>query len=129
MYVAGYGFDLGDFDPAVIETYRTEGQGLVGLPLQAWPFVLYYNRDLFDQAGLPYPPQEFGALYEGRPWDLDALADLGMRLTLDAKGNDATSARFDMQLTPQLPASLVQPLQAKAGLASARRDALAIVRD
>jgi hypothetical protein len=25
--------------------------------------MIYYNRELFDEAGLNYPPQEFGALY------------------------------------------------------------------
>lgn len=93
-YAREYRFDLSDFDPAVIEAHRTE-QGLVALPLDAWPLLLYYNRDLFDAAGAAYPPQAFGAPYEGRPWDIDALAELGMQLTLDNRGNNATSAKFD----------------------------------
>jgi multiple sugar transport system substrate-binding protein len=60
------------------------------------------NKDLFDEAGLPYPPQEYGAPYvdengEEQPWTMDTLRELGMKLTVDANGNDATSADFDAE--------------------------------
>jgi len=32
--------------------------------------VLYYNKDLFDEAKLPYPPHKVGEQYNGKPWDL-----------------------------------------------------------
>jgi multiple sugar transport system substrate-binding protein len=58
--------------------------------------MTFYNRDLFDAAGLPYPPQTFGEPYaDGEPWDFDKLTELALQLTLDANGNDATSADFD----------------------------------
>jgi len=94
------GYDLSDFDPAAVEFYRVEGQGLIGLPFGVYPSFIYFNRDLFDEAGLAYPPQEWGAPYvdaEGneRPWDIDTLTELAMLLTVDANGNDATSPDFD----------------------------------
>lgn len=96
------GYDLSDFDPAAVEFYRVEGQGLIGLPFGAYPSFIYYNRDIFDEAGLPYPPQEWGAPYEdGRPWDIDTLTDLAMVLTVDANGNDATSPDFDPEAVEQ----------------------------
>ena len=41
------------------------------------PSFLYYNKDLFDEAKLPYPPTKVGDLYQGKPWDMDALAHPG----------------------------------------------------
>lgn len=65
-----------------------------------FPSYLTYNNTLFDEADLPYPPTEYGAPYttwEGDEvtWDLDALRDLGMLLTVDANGADATMSDFD----------------------------------
>ena len=34
-------------------------------------------------------------MYDGKPWDMAAVRDLGMKLTVDKNGNDATSADFD----------------------------------
>lgn len=94
------GYDLSDFDPAAVDFYRVEGEGLIGLPFGAYPSFIYFNRDLFDEAGLAYPPQEWGAPYidadgNERPWDIDTLTELSKLLTVDANGEDATSADFD----------------------------------
>jgi multiple sugar transport system substrate-binding protein len=96
------GYDLSDFDPGAVEFYRVEGQGLIGLPFGAYPSFIYFNRDLFDEADLPYPPQEWGADYaDGRPWDIDTLTDVAKKLTVDASGNDATSPDFDPESVEQ----------------------------
>ena len=44
---------------------------------------------------LPYPPTKVGEQYKGKPWDMAAVRELGMKLTVDKNGNDATSADFD----------------------------------
>jgi multiple sugar transport system substrate-binding protein len=98
--VEAAGYDLTQYPEAAVNFYRVEGQGLVGLPFGVFPSAIFYNRDLFDVAGIPYPPHEFGATYttwEGEEveWDMDALADVAMLLTIDASGNDATMAEFD----------------------------------
>lgn len=93
-------YDLSDFDPAAVEFYRDPTEGLIGLPFGAYPSFIYYNRDLFDEAGLAYPPHEWGAPYvdadgNEKPWDMDTLTEVAKLLTVDANGNDATSADFD----------------------------------
>lgn len=93
-------YDLTDFDPALVDFYQIEEEGQIGLPFAVFPSFLYVNLDLFDEAGLPYPPQEYGAPYvdaDGteRPWDIETMTDLAMRLTVDAEGNDATDPAFD----------------------------------
>lgn len=93
-------YDLTDFDPALVDFYQIEEEGQIGLPFAVFPSFMYVNLDLFDEAGLPYPPQEYGAPYvdaDGaeRPWDIETMTDLAMRLTVDAEGNDATDPAFD----------------------------------
>jgi multiple sugar transport system substrate-binding protein len=68
---------------------------LVGIPFALFPSFIYYNKALFDEAKLPYPPHKVGEKYQGKDWNLDTFTELAQKLTVDAKGNDATSASFD----------------------------------
>ena len=43
-----------DFYPSLLEHFIWEGQ-LWGLPSDAQPYVIKYNKDLFDTAGVDYP--------------------------------------------------------------------------
>lgn len=96
------GYDLSQFPQALVDFYRVEGEGLIGLPFGVFPSFIWFNRDLFDEAGLDYPPQVFGEPYaDGRPWDIDTLTDLSKQLTVDANGADATSADFDPEAIEQ----------------------------
>jgi len=47
-------FDLGDFYPALVDLCRYE-DGLYSLPRYTSVYVLFYNQDLFDAAGISYP--------------------------------------------------------------------------
>lgn len=42
---------LADFYPAVMDSFNIDGEPY-GLPMYVSPYVLYYNKDLFEQAGL-----------------------------------------------------------------------------
>jgi len=94
------GFDLSGFDPALVDLYRTTEGELLGIPFLVFPSLTYFNRGLFDEAGLNYPPQEFGVNYvmpDGTemPWDFNTVAEIAKILTVDANGNDATMEGFD----------------------------------
>ncbi|PJF40159.1 MAG: sugar ABC transporter substrate-binding protein [Phototrophicales bacterium] len=90
------GYDLSQFPESLVDFYRVEGQGLIGLPFGQFPSMIFFNRDLFDAAGIPYPPQEYGAPYaDGEEWNFDKLREVAMLLTLDANGNNAFSPDFD----------------------------------
>ncbi len=93
-------FDLSDFDPALIEFYRVEGEGQLGIPFAVFPSFLMYNVDLFDEGGIPYPPRAYGEPYtdwEGNEheWNTDTLAEVAKILAVDINGNDATMGEFD----------------------------------
>lgn len=65
--------DLTGWFPALIDVMRVDGK-LHGLPFkgQVLTSAFYFNTDLFDQAGLPYPTEN---------WTLDDLTSMAEKLT------------------------------------------------
>jgi multiple sugar transport system substrate-binding protein len=96
--VESTGFDLSGYEPAQVEFWR-EGSGeLTALPFAVSPSAMFYNVELFDAAGLEYPPADYGQPYaDGDPWDMDKVLELALLLTLDGNGNDATNPDFDRE--------------------------------
>ncbi len=92
------GFDTSIFDPALLQSYRTE-QGQISLPFAVWPGAMYYVPAMFDATGLAYPPQKYGEKYklDGRlvDWDWQTITEVARRLTLDDHGRNATQSGFD----------------------------------
>ena len=94
--IAKTSYSVPGVDPKLVDFFKLGANGAtIGVPYAVYPSYLYFNKDLFDEAGLPYPPTKVGELYQGKPWDMDAVRTLGMKLTVDSAGNDATSAKFD----------------------------------
>jgi multiple sugar transport system substrate-binding protein len=95
--IASTGYTSTGVDQSLVDFFNSLGQNgaTVGLPFAVYPSFIFYNQDLFEEAGLPLPPTKVGDMYEGKPWDLDALRTLAMKLTVDKAGKDATEAGFD----------------------------------
>lgn len=99
------GFDMSVYGDAA-EVYRTTEGALEGIPFATFPSSLWYNTELFDEAGVPYPPAEYaadgtsvygeGTEFEG-DWDWDKLAEIAAVMTVDADGNDASSDALDAE--------------------------------
>lgn len=94
------GFDLSKYEQAAVELYAAGGEGQVGIPFAVYPSVLFYRKSLFDEAGLNEPPHAYGDPYvwpDGTEaeWNYDTIKELGLRLTVDENGKDATEAGFD----------------------------------
>ncbi|MEA3334415.1 MAG: sugar ABC transporter substrate-binding protein [Chloroflexota bacterium] len=66
------GYDLGDYWPALLESAMYDGN-VFGFPRDIGLEVLYYNKDVFDEAGLAYPDET---------WSWDALLDASEVLTV-----------------------------------------------
>jgi multiple sugar transport system substrate-binding protein len=104
------GFDTSIYSAEEIEVWREEDGELTGLPFASYPSAIFYNTDLFDEAGLPYPPAEYGdggistygegTEYEGE-WNWDKLTEIAEILAVDANGNDATSPDYDIDAIEQ----------------------------
>ena len=100
--VTSSGYTQPGVDPKLTEFFKIgEGGSQIGLPFAVYPSFIFFNKDLFDEAKLDYPPTKVGDLYNGKPWDMAAVRELGMKLTVDKNGNDATSADFDPESVEQ----------------------------
>ncbi|OEF99165.1 hypothetical protein BHF71_09790 [Vulcanibacillus modesticaldus] len=68
--------DLNDFYVPTLATAKWKDK-LYGFPWIAQPVIMYYNKDLFDEAGLDYP--------EDITWD--EFIEMGKKLTKDTDGD------------------------------------------
>jgi multiple sugar transport system substrate-binding protein len=93
------GYDLDDLIPSSVEAWRTDEWGLIGLPVGSYPSMMFYNKDLFDAAGLAYPPHKYGQPYTdpiyGGDWTIAKMEQIAKLLTLDDQGRNATDPSFD----------------------------------
>ena len=94
QYIDAGGVDRSSIEDALWDVYQLDGKQ-IGIPMAVYPSFIYYNKSLFDEAGLAYPPHQVGEQYEGQDWTWETVRDLAMQLTVDGNGNDATSADFD----------------------------------
>lgn len=73
-----HGIDLSRLDPTVVEAVKQASGGkLYGLPVTTTNLVLYYNKDIFDKFGVPYP-------LDGITWD-EAM-EMNKKLTRQESG-------------------------------------------
>jgi multiple sugar transport system substrate-binding protein len=80
-------------DESLLETtyYRfDEGEKLMGTGLATGVMLLYYNKRLFDEAGIEYPPAD-----PSDAWTWDEFLEVSKLLTRDRRGNSVASANFD----------------------------------
>lgn len=79
-FVRRVGVDVDDFYPTVLASF-TRGDRLYALPKGYTPVVYFYNRTLFDQAGLPHPTNG---------WSTDEFLRAARALTRDTDGDGTT---------------------------------------
>ncbi|MBX3066577.1 MAG: sugar ABC transporter substrate-binding protein [Anaerolineae bacterium] len=85
---------LADVYPVTLETYKRD-DGYYGLPRDFQTIVLFYNKDLFDAAGVAYPTDD---------WTMDDLRTAAKALTKDNDGDGFTDQwgfstdLYDMEL-------------------------------
>jgi multiple sugar transport system substrate-binding protein len=85
-------FDTSIFYGPVVDIMKSFfPTGQKALPFGIYPTMVFYNKDMFDAAGLPYPPHD----YNDMSWTYAKVREYAMKMTLDKNGNDATSADFD----------------------------------
>jgi multiple sugar transport system substrate-binding protein len=84
------------FASALPETRYYFGDGrIVGLSTAVETTLLFYNKDLFDRAGLSYPPSD-----PAKAWTWEQFVEAAKKITVDANDKHPGEAGFD-------PASIV----------------------
>ncbi|MDF2713702.1 MAG: hypothetical protein K0R28_627 [Paenibacillus sp.] len=112
-YVDKAKYDLGIFEQSSLEMLKQLGNGkLLGLPLFDTPAMMYYNKDLFDKFGVPYPR-------DGMTWD--DVYNESRRLTVRDNGVQYYGALLStshLALRNQLSLDLVDPKTVQSTLTS-----------
>jgi multiple sugar transport system substrate-binding protein len=99
--IANAGYDMSQYPEKLVETMKDGQTGaLLGIPYAVYPSYIFFNKDLFDEAGLAYPPQKVGEQYQMPDgskvdWTWDTVRDIAMLLSVDGNGKDATQDGFD----------------------------------
>jgi multiple sugar transport system substrate-binding protein len=98
--IAKNNVDLSVYGQGAVDFYKVAGQGQIGIPFAVYPSELYFQKDMFDEAGLSYPPQKYGDKYKMPDgtmvdWNYDTFRTIAMKLTVDANNKDATQPGFD----------------------------------
>lgn len=86
-YISDSQIGLTDFYPGPLEQFEWQGK-YWGLPDTAAPDVVFYNKDMFDRAGLAYPDDA---------WTYEDMRSAAIQLTQDDRGRSADDPDFDPQ--------------------------------
>ncbi|MEK3886613.1 ABC transporter substrate-binding protein [Bacillus sp. FSL K6-3431] len=107
--IEAFNVDLDQIEPVLLDEIRSRDKSsrLVGLPQEVAQFGLYYNKDIFDLFGVPYPNPD-----ESMSWD--EVLELAKKMT--GKRGEATYCGLDfnegsLAMVPlwQLSANMTDP--------------------
>jgi multiple sugar transport system substrate-binding protein len=86
-YIQESGYDLKDYWPGLLESAKYQGS-VYGLPRDNEVNILYYNKDLFDKAGVKYPDEN---------WKWNDLLAAAEKLTVKDAGGKVTQYALAME--------------------------------
>ena len=89
LYDISQMYGAGDSKPLDSLTFKYKGKP-VAYSAANEILVMYYNKKMFDKAGVAYPPVD-----AARAWSWEQFVDTAKLLTLDKNGNNAKSPKFD----------------------------------
>ena len=84
-------FNLDDYYPNVVDIAR-RGDKIHAIPGDFTPMVLYYNKDLFDKARVPYPTGN---------WNFDEFLEAAKKLTI--RGPDGKVQQYGFSFSTWMP--------------------------
>ncbi|CAG7595989.1 hypothetical protein PAESOLCIP111_00064 [Paenibacillus solanacearum] len=100
-----YNYDLGKLEPSTIEIQKGFANGgIYGMPVSTTSGALFYNKDLFDKFGVPYPK-------DGMTWD--ELYELARKMTRNEGGVQYKGLTMSFQHLLLLDQNSVNPLDPK----------------
>lgn len=82
-------FDIAEYEPSIVEGLQDEDGAQLAVPYDLGPYVLYYNKDLFDAAGVPVPTPG---------WSVDEFTAAAKALTKDGVYGYVADGTPDMWL-------------------------------
>lgn len=89
-YIEENNFDMSRFNQNMVESLQWKGEQYE-IPLGMGTCVLFYNKALFEEAGVEEPTHDWG---DGS-WTMEAFLETAQKLTLDSRGRNALDPNFD----------------------------------
>ncbi|MGQ9555476.1 MAG: extracellular solute-binding protein [Anaerolineae bacterium] len=84
--------DLSDYHPFVINLYKIDGKQWA-IPFNMRGSYLYYNKKIFDDAGITYPPTS----WDDTSWQWDNMLEIAKQTTHDY--DDVAKAQYGIVIT------------------------------
>lgn len=107
------GFDFDDFIPSLLERWEVD-DAVYGIPFSTGPLIMYYNKDLYAEAGVKDP----GQLMADGNWTWDTFRETSKELSAATGGPAYALNDFDFKnwtrLLPYLNAYDASPWNADA---------------
>ena len=95
--------DMDDFYPEALMGCRAEDGRTYGLPVDIAGWALFYNRGIFDKAGIAYPDES---------WTWETLLEVAKKLTQDLDG-DGTIDQYGVYVKVKM--GVIEVLAGQAG--------------
>lgn len=103
------GYDLDDFSEAAMGLWTADGT-VWGVPFSTSPFVIFYNKDMFDAAGLEDPM----AMAASGEWDMEKFREVAKALA-EANGKWGFEFKDGQGYDSRIMHALMPPIRAYGG--------------
>jgi multiple sugar transport system substrate-binding protein len=103
------GYDFADFSKSALGLWMA-GDKVYGVPFSTSPFVIFYNKDLFDKAGLEDP----NALAAKGQWNMAKFQEVSKKLK-DATGKWGFEFKDGQGYDTRIMHALMPPIRAAGG--------------
>lgn len=104
------GYDFADFSQPAMGLWQS-GETIWGIPFSTSPFLIYYNKDMFDKAGLE-DPQQLAAKGE---WNMDKFQDVSKKLVQANPGKYAFEFKDGEGYGARMTHAFLPPIRAYGG--------------
>ncbi|WP_159585721.1 ABC transporter substrate-binding protein [Chelativorans xinjiangense] len=106
--IEGYGLE--DFSPSAMGLW-VDGEKVYGIPFSTSPFMIFYNKAMFDKAGLEDPL----ALAAKGEWDMDKFQQVSKALTEANPGKWGFEFKDGQGYDSRIMHALMPPIRAYGG--------------
>lgn len=104
------GYDYADFSEAALRLW-VDGDKVYGVPFSTSPFMIFYNKTMFDKAGLEDPL----ALAAKGEWDMDKFREVSKALTEANDGAWGFEFKDGQGYDSRIMHALMPPIRAYGG--------------
>lgn len=108
------GYDLADFSGPAMELWK-KGDAIYGVPFSTSPFMVFYNKDMFDAAGLEDPL----TLADKGEWDMAKFREVSAALTQANEGKWGFEFKDGQGYDTRIMHAIMPPIRVYGGNAFA----------